>query len=166
MCCLVSSATLPESSSLHGYPWAIHIGAVGILMLGDAIAPAVMKSGRAASEEDDESAEEQADHRNEDGPNGGGVLRMSARSIAVNLVPDNAPGDEISHHDDQSDDPADGSNEGSEDGTAPASTESEEEGDEGDTGGDGVEDLDAGEAVSGILSSCAVVVDAIDGFHD
>jgi len=91
---------------------------------------------------------------------------VSARSIAVNLVLDNAPGDEIGHHDDQSDDPADGGNEGTEDGTAPASTGGEEEGEEGHTSGDGMEDLDAGKAVSGILGSCAVAVDAVDSFHD
>lgn len=70
MYCLVSPATLPESSSLRRYAWTINVGAVRILMLGDAVASPVMESGRAASEKNDESAEEQADHSNEDGPNG------------------------------------------------------------------------------------------------
>jgi len=149
--------------------WSINIPSIGTILGFDSPStsiPSLMQSRGAAGEQDNKGAEEQAHHGHEEGPDSSGEHGVVASAIAVDLILDDAPGDEISDHDNQGHDPGEGGDEGCEDGAAPAGTESEQERDEGDSAGNRVQDLNSGKAVSGVLCGATVVVDAVDGFHD
>jgi len=75
---------------------------------------------------------------------------MRSRSVAVDVILDDAEGDEISGHDDNGYNPGNGSDCGCEDSAAETGADGEEEGDECETGGDGVEDHDPSEGFGGV----------------
>lgn len=124
-----------------------------------------MHSRREASEQNNESPEEEQDHSCQDRPHADWEVRMRSGSVAVDVILDDAEGDEIGGHDDDGYNPWDGCDCCSEDGAAETRADGEEEGDECEAGGDGVEDHDSSEGFGGVDwgggESCMV-----DPLHD
>ena len=90
---------------------------------------------------------------------------MASRSVAIDVVLDNAKQDEVASHHDKRDNPRHGCYHGCHQCTEDTSSESEEECDECKTASDRVEDHDAGKSLRCIFG-CGIEVGCFDLCHD
>ncbi|KFY32944.1 hypothetical protein V495_08588 [Pseudogymnoascus sp. VKM F-4514 (FW-929)] len=116
----------------------------------------LLSTSRAARKQHQNRSKEEHHKRREQGPDALPV-RCVAVTIIIDLLLDDAPGDEIGDQDNEGDEPCDGGDERCAQGTEDGGAEGGEEGEECETAGYGVEDHDARERISGVLGGRAVV---------
>jgi hypothetical protein len=99
-----------EEASLRCSSVAIDIRRLGRERTLPAVAAGA--SGRAAREEDDDGAKEEADHRGQDEPHGDAVVGVRAGAVFVDVVLDDAKDGKVYGHDHEHDDPRDDCDDG------------------------------------------------------
>jgi hypothetical protein len=120
-----------------------------------------------ATEENQQTREEQTHHGRQQSPHGHPVTSRRARPIAVHGVLDHPRPHEIERHDDHTHDEGEGREEGGEQGAQEAGAEGEKEGEEGEEAEDRVQDHDARERVGCVPAGRGLRVGrTIDLGHD
>ena len=142
---------------------AVYVSSFAVLRLAGGTV--LVHACREAGEEDDEGCEEEEDHGGEDGPHSRGEDGVRSAAVLVDLVLDDAPGDEVTGHDCERDDKGDGRDERGQQRSKDTSAERKEERNECKSSCDRVKDHDAGKGLRGI-DGCVVVADLVDLLHD
>jgi len=109
--------------------------------------PLLLPPRTTASEQNNEHAQEQANHSRQASPHADAVVRHTPAPVTIDVVLDDAEERKVNGHDDEGDDPREGRDDGAEEGADHAGTAGEEEGDESDSACDRMQDHGVGEAV-------------------
>lgn len=131
-------------------------GSLNISRLDLTATTSLLPASRAARKQHQNRSKEEHHKRREQGPDALPVRRVAV-TIIIDLLLDDAPGDEIGNQDNEGDEPCDGGDERCAQGAEDGGAERGEEGEECETACHGVEDHDTGERISGVLGGRAVV---------
>lgn len=116
------------------------------VLLNHALPPLLAAVG-AASEEDNDHAEEEADKGRKQAPDSNAKSCMAARAITVDMVTDDAEEAEVDRKGNQCQNPGEGSDHGTHEGADDAGAAGEQESNEGDSALDWVEHHDVGQGI-------------------
>ena len=150
-----SGTALPEvSASDCG---AICVTILGVLR-GDVVLPVHLRG--AASEEDDNGTEEQADHGSDKSPHAGREISVASTSIVIDVALDDAEKNKVGSHNNNCDYPSHCGNDSSQKSTADTRASCSEESNESQGACDRVEDHDSCEAF-GSVDLCTIEIGVV-----